>query len=239
LLELGFKRETPRRYVKETDDYLEWVQFTADAWEFEELYCIFDRGLQRFFDEHLDAYKTSLDQRWHPVHLQTRALPGARAVVNYANLQWRKSRRPWRPREYFQDPPKDVSPYGPYISDWGKWYAKDDPEGCAEKSREAWVSAVEEGLRAESIADSHAVARYLVKLDRSFPQVRIGLQVYLGNYDAARALIEQHFALENEPPSETRLAISADYRKCEGISDEEYTANIMRNRRELAGMARQ
>jgi hypothetical protein len=208
------------------------VHFRVDGGvEFTELYGVFDNALQRFFDEKLDGFDTSQDKNPRPLHLQSWCYVYAVGEANVAAKAWRAARRPWRPREYFQDPPKDLTPYPPYVSDWNKLYAADDPAGCAEISRALWTEMVEP-LRDELIADPLAVANQLSEAEKGFPEFQIGLQVYLGNLAKAREIAEYFMSLKGTPPSKDDLKRTKMSRAYLCISDEEYIrANLESNER--------
>lgn len=233
LLELGFKRKSARLYLKDTGDLSEWVHFRVDGGvEFTELYGVFDNALQRFFDENLDGFDTSQDENPRPLHLQSWCYVYAVGEANVAAKEWRAARRPWRPREYFQDPPKDLTPYSPCVSAWNKLYAADDPAGCAESSRALWTEMVEP-LRNELIADPLAVANQLSEAEKGFPEFRIGLEVYLGNLAKSREIAEYFMSFRGVPPSKERLERTKLNRMQRNVSDEEYVEIILANNEAL------
>ncbi len=205
LLELGFQRQGARMYLKETGDYSEWVHFANLRGGFQDMYGIHDAALERFVSTTLEvATKLNEPGMIRPCHIASRSIDHAKWRFGQAWEEWRANRRPWRPLEYFQNPPDTVSMYGPFISQRGVWTPADDPIGCAAATATAWHAHVEP-YRARLIASPQAVAREMIQSESFGLTKRIMVTAYLGDKDGALALIEKSLVAEGRQPDEAKL----------------------------------
>jgi len=207
LQELGFEKRSIRLYLKETGHVSEWVHFSIDREQnFVDTYGVFDNAMQA----HLDCYlgpseNPGIPGLNQPGHIYCTSLTWAKHLAFLGQKAWKNKRRPWRPLEYFRDPPKaDVHWMFPYISDNGRWRPDPDPVGCAAASLEAWRLDVE-AVRDELLEDRLAIALSLVEDNIGWPEHQVVRRHYVGDLEGARAIADDIIASEGVPPCDAYL----------------------------------
>lgn len=235
LLELGFQRQGARMYLKETGDYSEWVHFGNRPGGFTEQYGVFDNGLQRYMDCLMpDGFPTGHNSGPKLLHFGMHAYHFGAYEAAELEKQWRRRRRPWRPLEYFIEPPRNLTPYRRYISDqFHGWTLDDDPHGCAAATLEAFEGSVGR-WRADMATDAHKVARIIGTSSLTTPVLKIVARAYAGDFAGAEELIQHYVATKDDPPSKQQLSEARRREALFGMNMFDYERSRYRNKEELA-----
>ena len=203
LLELGFQRKSTRLYVREDEQFSEWVGFSIDGYErVNETIGIFDKDFAALFASmpHYEDVVESTDV-WGdpaPAHVHSGALElwrdEADEKVNAEIDGWRW----WQREAWFGPKPTPEYMLSPFVID-GAWETATDPDGVAEFMLEHWRARVEP-WRERMLTDKAAfAARYRWSVNITLIP-RIVSHIYGGDPAEAARICGEYISEMREPP---------------------------------------
>ena len=233
--ELGFRRKSGRLWLKEDKRFAEYVIFRTNGLEFDQDLGIFDKDFDAFMDG-LPERGSNVSDSPRPCHVSECSLSAWRKHEQHEEhliLRQLKFSRPWTLIWPGLKPiSKPASKKTPFATDYGKWRAAEDWEGCAALSLEKFDEYVVP-WRERMRTDVNALMDEFCGYSRGGQSQVMCAHAYAGRWPEVYEMIEIAKRHIGEPPTKEQIRDYKIHHSNDPKCVEELIETVIRNNSEL------